>query len=100
MPAFSVVGRDFTTKQYTISTVAQSITTPYPCKSFLIKAVGSGIRMRKTSADAAGDAYIMDDGETLNFDLSLAFPIASSTSTIGYFDTASGSATLYLIVAY
>ena len=97
---FSIIGTNFSTKVFTIDATGTTITTPYTCKSFLLKASGSGIRVRKSSSDAAGDAYIMDDGEILNWDLRLRIPQADNFCTVGFFDTDSGSATLYMVVAY
>ena len=94
------IGSEFATKAFTIDSTGTLITSTFTVKSFLVKAVGAGIRMRWRSTDSAADAYLMDDGESLNFDVRPRFPIGDNFSTIGFFDTASGSATLLMIVAH
>ena len=97
---YSVVGRDFATKVFSITTAGTTVTMPQTVKTFLLKASGGDIRMRKNSTDAVADAYLINDGEALNLDMRLPYPITDNFSTIGYFDMASGSATLYVIVGF
>lgn len=85
MPTFKVSGRAGLTKVFTaVATPGTAITLPVPVKTFIIMPRGGDITFRFNLADADADAFPITDGQALQFDLSLSYPIASNVATLGY----------------
>ena len=97
---FSASGRDWTSKLFTATTGGVTISFAVPVRSFIIKPSGGAINFKKLSGDADSDAFPIADGESLAIDLSLAFPIATNTSTVGIAFTAAGTVSVYVIAAF
>ena len=100
MPTFSVVGRSGTTKKITADTNGETITFDVPVKSFIIKPSGGNVKFKFNAADSDADDFPINNGEALQFDLSLAYPIASNTSTVGVVFTDAGTVDCYVAAAY
>lgn len=99
MPSFQASGRAGLTKMFTAAaTPGTAITFAVPVKTFIIMPKGGDITFRFNLADADVDAFPISDGQSIQFDLSTAFPIASNTATLGYINGA-GVAT-YVAIGY
>lgn len=84
MPTFQASGRRGLTKVFTASvSPGTTLTFPVPVKTFIIRPVGGPIQFKFNSTDADADAFPINDGEAMQFDLSLAYPIVSNVATIG-----------------
>lgn len=84
MPTFQASGRTGLTKNFTaVASPGTTITFPVPVKTFIIMPVGGSITFKFNSTDADADAFPIADGQALQFDLSLNYPIATNISTIG-----------------
>lgn len=70
-----------------VATVTPGTTVSFevPVKTFIIMPIGGDITFKFNTdpATADADAFLIRDGSALQFDLSLAYPIASNTATIG-----------------
>lgn len=85
MPTFQASGRKGLTKVFmAVASPGTALTFGVPVKTFIIMPSGGSITFRFNLADADADAFPVADGQALQFDLSLFYPIASNTSTIGY----------------
>ena len=73
MPVPSVSGYNFTTDRQTINSTGATINFTVPAKTFLIKIIGGQCYLKRDSSVADGDAYILDDGEMISFNLQLEF---------------------------
>lgn len=84
MPTFQASGRSGKTKVFTaVASPGTTISFAVPVKTFIIMPKGGDITFKFSSDDADADAFPISDGQALQFDLSLAYPIASNTSTLG-----------------
>lgn len=94
-------GRSFTTKVVT-SVVSPGATISFPVnvKSFIIKVFGGTTYFKAKSTDSDADAFRLDDGDTIQIDLQLPYPIATNTSTCGIVFTSSGTVQVYVLAAY
>lgn len=85
MPTFQASGRTGKTKVFTaVATPGTAITFAVPVKTFIIMPKGGDITFRFNLSDADADAFPIVDGQALQFDLSLPYPIAANASTLGY----------------
>lgn len=101
MPALVGVGKGFLSKVFTaVVSPGTSLDFPVPVKSFIIKPVGGSIFFKFISTDSDANAFQLGDGEALQLDISLRYPIATNISTIGIVFTSSGSVQVNTIVAY
>lgn len=75
-----------------------AISFAVPVKTFIIMPVGGSITFRFNSADADADAFPLADGQAIQFDFSVPFPIASNLATLGYINGA--SVLTYVAVGY
>lgn len=99
MPTLSVSGLNYATDRVSIDATGSAVTTNYPAKTFLVKNVGGQCYLKRDSTVADGDAYIMDDGEMISFDLKLDYSTTDGV-TIGFFKALSGTVTLHLVIGY
>lgn len=84
MPTFQASGRKGLTKQFTATTSpGTTISFNVPVKTFIIMPVGGNITFKFNAADADSDAFPIADSQALQFDLSLAYPIANNTAVLG-----------------
>lgn len=85
MPTFQASGRSGLTKVFTsAASPGTAITFPVPVKTFILMPVGGDVTFRFNLADADADAFPVRDGQALQFDLSLPYPIATNTAALGY----------------
>lgn len=85
MPNYQASGRSGLTKVFTaVATPGTVVTFAVPVKTFIVKPVGGNITFRFNLTDADADAFPIEDGAALQFDLSTAFPIATNIATLGY----------------
>lgn len=99
MPTFQASGRSGLTKLFTAAAhPGTAVTFEVAVKTFIIMPKGGDITFRFNNADAAADAFPIVDGQALQFDLCLPFPIASNTSTLGYINGAGVST--YVAIGY
>ena len=98
MPTFQSTGRAGLTKAFTATAYpGTTISFDVPVKSFIIMPKGGDITFRFNTADLEADAFPISDGQSFQFDMSLPYPIASNSSTIGFI---SGGATPYVAIAF
>ena len=84
MPTFQASGRAGKTKKFTaVASPGTTMSFEVPVKTFIIMPRGGDITFKFVAADDDADAWPISDGQALQFDLSLAYPIASNTSTLG-----------------
>lgn len=85
MPTFQASGRSGKTKMFmAVASPGTTVSFEVPVKTFIIMPKGGDITFRFNSADADADAFPIVDGQALQFDLSVAYPIASSVSVLGF----------------
>lgn len=60
------------------------ITFPVSVKTFILMPKGGDVTFRFNLSDADVDAFPVSDGQALQFDLSLPYPIADNFATLGY----------------
>lgn len=95
MPTFQASGRSGICTKFVAVAGGTAVTFPVPVKSFIICPVGGDITFKFSSTD---DGFPISDGQSLQFDLSLAYPIASNVCTVG---TVFGSdVDTYVLAAY
>ena len=98
--AFQVVGRSGITKTFNAAaSPGTTISLVVPVKSFIIKPVGGSIQFKFDTNETDGNAFLIGDGEALQFDLSLSYPYSTNTSIIGYAIGDPG-VTIYVAAAY
>ena len=100
MPTLQVVGQDYTCFNQTVNTNGSTITTGYPVKTFLVKAVGGEVLVKRNSTDGGTSVYLMEDRETIGFDLKMPWSSTTNTAPLGTFTAVEGSVVLYFMVGY
>lgn len=100
MPILAVAGLNYATDRYTIDSTGEAITTGYPVKTFLIKCAGGQCYFKRSSTVADGDAYILDDGESVYFDLKLDYSTANGGVSLCFLKAVSGDVTINIILGY
>ena len=70
-----------------------------PVASVLIKCSGGQCYFKRSSSIADGDAYVMDDGETINLDVAFPFDTPDGSSPF-FLKAVSVDVTINLIMAY
>lgn len=99
MPTFQASGRNGLTKVFTaVATPGTVISFAVPVKTFIISPKGGDITFRFNLADADADAFPISDGQALQFDLSLPYPIANNASILGYINGA--NVPTYVAIGY
>lgn len=99
MPTFQASGHRGLTKVFTaVASPGTTISFGVPVKTFILMPLGGDITFRFNSADADADAFPVVSGQALQFDLSLPYPIASSTSTLGFVN--GNNVTVYVAIGY
>lgn len=84
MPTFQAAGRAGKTKKFVaVTSPGTTVSFAVPIKTFIIMPVGGDITFKFNTADDDADAFPIVSGQALQFDLSLAYPIAANTSTLG-----------------
>ena len=96
----AIAGYNYQTDRVEIDSTGAAVTLPVPSSSFLVKCVGGQCYIKRSSSVADGDAYIMDDGETLNLDMKLEYNTTDGIVTIGFFKAVSATVTLHIIAGY
>lgn len=85
MPTFQASGRSGKTKMFTaVVSPGTEITFGVPVKTFILTPKGGDVTFKFNSADADVDAFPISDGQALQFDLALAYPIANNAVSIGF----------------
>ena len=100
MPTMAVVGRSGITKAFAAAaTPGTTISLVVPVKSFIIKPVGGNITFKFDTTETDANAFPINDGEALQFDLSLAYPNSTNVAVLGY-AIGAASVTVYVCAAY
>ena len=100
MPYYIASGRDYTTKKFIATTGGVTISFGYLVRSFILKAVGGVINLKKLAGDSDSDAFPIGDGESIAVDITVPYPAASNTSTLGIAFTNSGTVDVYVIAVF
>lgn len=99
MPTFQASGRKGLTKAFTaVASPGTTVSFVVPVKTFIISPRGGDITFKFNSGDADADAFPIADGQALQFDLSLPYPIAANASTIGII--IGSNVTTYVAIGY
>ena len=99
MPTFQASGRKGLTKVFTaVASPGTLIQFAVPVKTFILMPKGGDVTFRFNLSDADADAFPVADGQALQFDLSLPYPIADNASTLGYVNGADVS--VYVAIGY
>lgn len=93
-------GRAGTTKAViAVVSPGTTISFSYPVKSFVIRPSGANVYFKFLSTDADGDAFLIQDGESLQCRIASTFPWGTQSTTVGYVFTSSGTTTVYVAAA-
>jgi len=99
MPTFQASGRNGKTKTFTATaSPGTEITFPVPVKTFIIMPKGGDVTFKFNTADADADAFPISDGQALQFDLSLPYPIANNASSLGF--VIGANVTVHVAIGY
>lgn len=74
------------------------VSFPVAVKTFILMPKGGDVTFRFNLADADADAFPVADGQALQFDLCLPYPIANNFATLGYVNGAGVS--VYVAIGY
>lgn len=99
MPILSVSGLNYATDRLSIDSTGSAVTTNYPVKTFLIKIIGGTCYLKRDSTVDDGDAYILDDGEMISFDLKLNYNTVDGT-TIAFLKAVGATVTAHVVIGY
>ena len=92
---YQVVGKSGITKVFSAAaSPGTTISFAVPIKSFVLKPVGGNITFKFDTAETDANAFPVNDGESIQFDLSMAYE--SNVAIVGY---AIGAASVSVYVA-
>lgn len=101
MSTFVVSGLDYLCFKQTVTTAGSDITTDKNVKTFQVKAVGGEVLLKRASTDSSStQIYLMEDRETLAFDIKMPYDRANNIAPLGTFIAVTGSVDLYFILGY
>lgn len=101
MSTFIISGCDYVCFKQTVNTDGADITINKPVKTFIVKAVGGQVRLKRLSTESdTDDVYLIEDREVIGFDLKMPFTRSTTTAPLGTFKAVSSSVDLYFIVGY
>lgn len=96
----SISGINYLTDQVAIDATGANIPIARTVKSILIKCVGGQCMLKRDSTTADGDAYVIDDGETLGFNIQFPWTTDVASVNIGFFKAVSGTVTIHVVTAF